>query len=321
VPTPTYLFPPLVPSDPDAVAADIAAALERAWDRVEIMREEVLAAVESGARTRALARLRDYQKAVENFQSAVDDEAGRFVGLVTGQYAAGLEAASAYLGVTTTWTLTNRTALAALASDSYADLLARSVQAGKTSTAFARAVRTAAKQDLPLQATGGTTAQQAGKELRRTLEDRFHIGAVTYRDGSVHSAREYTEMAARTKGRVAYNSGNLAGYREAGITYMEVFDGSSCGWETHRDQDLANGSIRTLEACDAHPISHPNCRRSFGPRPDIKTGKQAAEADPLQDLTPHAEFASVPSTTTSARAAAGAARRDALASRRAARAG
>ena len=55
---------------------------------------------------------------------------------------------------------------------------------------------------------------------------------------------------------------------------VEVFDGFDCGWTGHRDPDKANRSVRTVEEAAEWPISHPRCRRGFGPRPDL-----VAEAD------------------------------------------
>ena len=51
----------------------------------------------------------------------------------------------------------------------------------------------------------------------------------------------------------------------------QVFDGFDCGWTTHTDPDKANGTVRTIEAAAEAPISHPRCRRAFGPRPDVAT--------------------------------------------------
>jgi hypothetical protein len=62
---------------------------------------------------------------------------------------------------------------------------------------------------------------------------------------------------------------------------VQVFDGPSCGWKSHDDDDLAAGSIRSLVDAARHPIAHPNCRRAFGPRPDIESEEQAAAAKPI----------------------------------------
>jgi HK97 family phage portal protein len=63
---------------------------------------------------------------------------------------------------------------------------------------------------------------------------------------------------ARTETGVAYNLGSLAGYREAGIEKVEVFDG-----DEHEPCASANGAIWTIEEARANPLGHPNCVRAF----------------------------------------------------------
>ncbi|MFJ3248478.1 hypothetical protein [Streptomyces sp. NPDC086782] len=75
--------------------------------------------------------------------------------------------------------------------------------------------------------------------------------------------------ATLAKSAVAYNAGTLNRCRELGVRFMEVFDGSGCGWTSHSDIDKANGTIRTVEEAAGWPISHPRCLRAFGPRPDL----------------------------------------------------
>jgi hypothetical protein len=79
----------------------------------------------------------------------------------------------------------------------------------------------------------------------------------------------WAEAATLAKSAVAYNAGALNRAREAGVRYMQVFDGAGCGWTSHKDPDKATGSPRTVEDTAAWPIPHPRCRRAFGPRPDV----------------------------------------------------
>lgn len=63
----------------------------------------------------------------------------------------------------------------------------------------------------------------------------------------------------------AYNQASLAGYATTGLVEkVEVFDGDGCGWTSHDDPDLANGSIRTLDEGQRQVIAHPRCQRAFG---------------------------------------------------------
>lgn len=288
---PGYAFPPRVVPDYDAQAKRIAAVLQEAWDRVEAEKDRLFTLVEGDARwPRIKARLDEYQQEIRRFQSVAADEAEHLVTLVTGQYANGMTLAAATTGMAVPWTPAHQQVVALLAADTYSDLLERSYDAGRVSDRLVRTIRRVAREEMPFQATGGKTARDVGRAMRRRLEDEFRIGTVAYRDGSVHSIKEYTEMLARTKGRVAQNSGSINAYSEMGIEYLEVFDGGSCGWTSHRDVDKANGTIRTVDACAAHLISHPNCRRTFGPRPDV-TAANLANAKPMQDLQPYIDEA------------------------------
>jgi hypothetical protein len=74
------------------------------------------------------------------------------------------------------------------------------------------------------------------------------------------------QTIALTETATAYNTASLAGYGASGLVdEVEVFDGLDCGWTSHDDPDLADGSRRTLEEASEQPISHPNCQRAFGP--------------------------------------------------------
>jgi hypothetical protein len=68
------------------------------------------------------------------------------------------------------------------------------------------------------------------------------------------------DRIARTETGIAYNTGNVLGYRQADVTHVQVIDG---------DQDeecaKANGQIWTLAQALANPLAHPNCERDFAP--------------------------------------------------------
>jgi len=48
-----------------------------------------------------------------------------------------------------------------------------------------------------------------------------------------------------------------------------VFDGHRCGWTGHDDPRKAHGLLVSLAAAAEHALAHPNCRRPFGPLPEI----------------------------------------------------
>lgn len=263
-----YEWPPLPVSDPDLQAKRIAVALENAWDRVEKERQAVLSLVEEGLpKEQALKRLRELQAAVSDFQDVAEVGATDLSTLVAGEYGAGVIYAGNRLRRPVRWTLFHRDAVEALATDTYSDFLAASEAAGRTSKRFARVVRKAARETLSWQALGGT-AEQSARDFRRLLEDKYRISAIVYRDGSHHAVGEYARMAARTKGKVAFNMGTLNKASEENVSQVLVSDGMDCGWVSHKDSDKPNGTLRTLEEAREFPLAHPNCRRSFLPIPD-----------------------------------------------------
>lgn len=79
----------------------------------------------------------------------------------------------------------------------------------------------------------------------------------------------YVVTLATLKSAVAYNVGTRNRSREAGVQWMQVFDGAACGWTSRQAPDKAARTLRTVEDAATWPISHPRCGRAFGPRPDV----------------------------------------------------
>ncbi|MFG3140934.1 hypothetical protein ACGFZA_32610 [Streptomyces sp. NPDC048211] len=265
-----YEFPPLVPGNAGVVARRVAAVLQDAWQRLSDQQAAVLAALsESGRAPHVVGRLAEFQAAIADFQQRVDAEARAFV---TRQlpllYEQGAQEVAEALGGRFTWTLIHTEALQSLAADSYADFLRRSQEEQRMAAAFYRAVREAARREVPLLAAGNTTALQAAKALADRLAAEHQLQYVVYRNGARMPVQAWAESATLAKSAVAYNSGTLNRAREAGVQYMQVFDGPGCGWTSHKDPDKAIGTLRTVEEAAAWPISHPRCGRAFGPRPD-----------------------------------------------------
>lgn len=68
------------------------------------------------------------------------------------------------------------------------------------------------------------------------------------------------ETIARTETGFAYNHGSVEGTRQAGLQYVDVYDGdydAACA--------AADGQVWTLEHAEANPLQHPNCVRAFSP--------------------------------------------------------
>lgn len=146
-------------------------------------------------------------------------------------------------------------------------------------------VRRVSREMVGFQAIEGQPAATVSREFVRRLEREFTtrgLAGVQYRNGSMHSFAEYGEMLIRTQSGKAYNLGTLnAGY-QAGIRFFELLDGSECGLTGHRSTPLANGLIVDMETALSWPLSHPNCRRSINPRPDITSGEGAVTAVSVQ---------------------------------------
>jgi hypothetical protein len=244
-----------------------------AWQRIMDEQQALLEQWPALTRPARLERLRELQDLVAVLTATVDEQALLWV--VTDLPAAFLYGAvqTAAGGPLAGLPLEG---LARVAVDSYADLLEATNGVLDTTKQL---VRTMAKQHVTDQLVRGQTATQTGRDLAEVLADRG-ITAVTYSNGARHGLADYADMLVRTKSAVAYNEGTFGMLTGAGVGYVEVFDGASCGWNGHRDPDTANGTIRTLAQAQAQPLSHPRCQRAFGGRPDITSMAAAERARP-----------------------------------------
>jgi hypothetical protein len=285
-PASAYEWPPRPVLDPDLAATIMASRLGEAFDDLERERLHVVTSATLGRKDLVDRFLTDFQQAIVEFLASVEADVTAFIEKHIGpRYEEGVGVVS---GEPMTWTAPHRAALTALATDTYADFLARARAAEKVSEAFVRAVRAASGRELPKIAAGGRTAVQAADRLEERLLTQYGITHVTYRDGSRVTARTYARMAARTKSAVAYNAGSLNECVAEGVGWVEVFDGPSCGWKHHDDEDKAARTIRTVAEAGRYAISHPNCRRAFGPRPDVTTQEEADTAQSFVTDEQHA---------------------------------
>jgi hypothetical protein len=267
----SYKWPPLAPGDPDEVARRVARVLEDAWQRLADKQQEVITSIVARRRLPyVLATLEGFKAAISDFRARVDEEARAFI---TRQlpyvYERGMAAAARAIGdaAAPVWTQIHADALQSLAADSYADFLRRSQEAQRMAEQWYRKARAAARREVPLLAAGNSTALQAARQLADELASQS-LTYVVYRNGARVPVRAWAEAATLAKSAVAYNAGTLNKTREAGVGWVEVFDGSDCGWTSHRDPDKANRTVRTVEEAAEWPIAHPRCQRAFGPRPD-----------------------------------------------------
>jgi hypothetical protein len=285
--TEPYPYPPLTPTDRDALALALGNSLGGAWEDVLRRYQQVLLSANQLRKTEVLRWLAEVLAAVAAFQGLVLEVAEDYARRqVPAFYARGvLESTGSF-----SWTQFHVDAAQSLAADSYDDLLKRSQEAGRTSQAFARTVRREVRDRAAFAVTARKTAAQVGKELAERLEQQG-LSAATYANGAVVPMRVYTEMAVRTKTGVAHNLGALNGHVEAGVRFVEVFDGADCGWASHDDPDKPNGTVRHVTEAQAHLLSHPNCRRAFGARPDVTNRAEARDAEPSTTAAQRADQA------------------------------
>lgn len=273
------------PAEVDTVADELIRVYTQAQEALDA---RWAAIVDDPTRWRERRRLREMRAATDRELRVVDAAMRVWVAeRLPFVYELGGRAA-ATVGEPFDWALPHREAVQSLATDTFDDLLAATEHVRDDVKAR---VRVLSKAKVESVVTEGKTAVQGGRDLRRALEP---LRSITYRDGSVHSMREYAQVVARTKSAVAYNTGTVTQGARFGVQWWEVFDGGGCGWESHHGGDEANGSIRSLEEVTAHPISHPNCRRSFGPRPDLGSQTEAEQASPTPETNVGPERPAVP---------------------------
>lgn len=258
------------PPEVEALHAALRRVYADAWEHVQRQLAEF---PDDPRRWRQLRRLREVERSIARELKAVDDTAARWLEQTFPRaYQLGAAFSAGQLGERFAWTLIHREAVEHMATDLFGDLLdaTRHVNAD-----VKRLVRAIARDEALGSLLESRTVIQAARRMERIVETHG-VSAVVYRDGSRHGLREYSEVALRTKTAVAYNTGTLGGAPE--VIWWEVTDGPDCGWTFHGSPDLALGKIVTREEALTYPIAHPNCRRAFGPRPDLRTREQAAAA-------------------------------------------
>jgi hypothetical protein len=268
---------------PNAVTA-LADALTALYTRVQdslITELERIAADPNQRRYRQ--RLNEQVRAIDQALDQVDTQARVYLSrrFPTIYQIGAVEAARA-TGRPWTWSAIHTDAVAEIANRTYSDLLSATRYVRRDAK---RLVRLAVRERTAFAVIGGQTATQAGRDLARTLAENG-VRAVRYRDGSRHTLREYSQMVARTSTAQVYVQGTLNASREAGVRWMECFDSPGCGMSGHDSGDAPGGTIRPIEEALAYPLSHPNCARSWSPRPDVvdEAGAKAAQLLPDEEL-------------------------------------
>lgn len=167
------------------------------------------------------------------------------------------------------FSLPHRGAVAVLADDLFADVLAVTRYVSDDSR---RWVQRVGRKMTGFRLTGGTPVRAQARRFEADLRREFRrrgIGSVRYANGRGVSFGTYAEMLLRTKTGMAYNAGTLIHSARSGVEVVQIFDGPSCGLGSHKGSPTADGLVLPLEVAAAYPLSHPNCRRSIGARPDL----------------------------------------------------
>ena len=259
------------PRQVEELTRELLALYRRSWDRITAQEQALINSWVGWRRIERLTRLRELRASVEALMDQADRQALAFTqNDLPAAYLLGATAA----GVTVSWTSEDTNAISMVAADTYTSLL--------DATQFVRdsmkdLIRTLAKEHVADKLIVGETAEQAARDLAAQLRGR-DIAAVVYKNGARHGLADYADMVVRTKTAEAYSTATLVQLEQADITFVEVFDGTGCGWNGHDDPDKANGTVRPIAEARQFTISHPRCRRAFGGRPDVKSLREARSA-------------------------------------------
>jgi hypothetical protein len=262
----------------DATSQAIRRTFQAAQDRLDAEQARIIAEWPTMPRTARLARLRELQATVDELMAAADQLALRWAqrGLPEAYTLGATTAATTAAGTSPVFTQIAVDALNLVVQDTFEDLLSATTHVRQTAK---DQIRYLAKDRIADRLIRGTIPAQAAKDLAQDLASKG-ITAVTYKDGSTRTLADYTDMLIRTRTAEVHQIGGFDQADAFGIKYMEIFDGAACGWTSHQDPNPANGKIVTVEEARAYPLSHPRCRRSSSPRPDITTKAQAKKAQP-----------------------------------------
>lgn len=257
-------------ADAHALADPLAQAYAKAWDEIASWEQRLRSDPRRESQRR---RLEAARRGIEHDMGNLDDAAKEWLSneLPKVYLAGGIDALTGGRGFA--WNQTHQGAAQRLANGLHTDLLQATSNVRQSTKELIRQV--ASDQQLRLALTGQQTAVSAGREMARVLRAKG-VTALVYANGARHGLAEYAQMAIRTTSAQAYNLGTLNANPD--VQLWEVFDGPNCGWTRHDDPQHANGMVVSRQQAEAQPTSHPNCRRSFGPRPDLGPAVQPVES-------------------------------------------
>ena len=221
------------PAALDELERPLVRAYRSAWARV-MAEQDALAADPKSAAKRS--RLQSMAKKVYTIMEDLDDATGDWItATFPDAYALGVTQGGGLAEMI--WTEIHQEAVEEMAQSLFQDLLQATKGVRDTTKDLVRSIA----RDEALQSTiAGGTAQGAGRAMEKRLAEKG-ISALTYKDGSVHSLTEYSEMSMRTKTAEAFNRGTLNAHKD--VEFYEVFDGPECGLYGHDKGPVASGLI------------------------------------------------------------------------------
>lgn len=280
-------------TQPDAIE-ELTAAMRADIDAVHAQIAAEIAATATALYTQPVAvrvaRLRALEQTLLALADEVDAIAARHVTTaVQGAYEIGAWATAVTTGTGATFAPLDVDAITHIADDTMDSLLHATKGMREDIKSL---IRETVRDRVRTKVFTGQTAVQAGRDLAVELAERG-VTAVTYSNGARVSVSQYAQMVVRTKTAEAYQEGGMNQGERLGIEWWEVMDGPGCGWTSHDDPTKADGMIVPLATAREHPTSHPNCRRSTSPRPDITSAREARDASPTPsgDVTRDQEVA------------------------------
>ena len=154
--------------------------------------------------------------------------------------------------------------------------------------AINESTRRAVQQTLVDGTARGLSPYEIAHGVREVRDGRRIVRRAFRGIGSVveETYKGRADTIARTEMAVASQQASVDRYRAAGVTSVDVIDGSECGWLSHEDSDMADGTTRTMNEAEDQPIAHPNCRRVFMPVVEQvakPTEQQAVDTGPYTD--------------------------------------
>ena len=171
---------------------------------------------------------------------------------------------------TFSWTPRHQAAITSLSAQYYADITSRIQEGLRCARAFLRHA-----QDM---ARDPNLARFDLEGLRRD----HPLDTVIYANNARHPVDAWARAAITWQAVTTANTGAArTALEQLGTEWVEIRDGSDCGWTNHDDPDRADRTLRTVQDALAHPVAHAHCQRELLPRLDLRGRTEIRTGAPL----------------------------------------